>query len=95
MEKNKIIIFTDYVKKVLVNNINKLKKNDINYDNIVIGAQIIWNDYYKKARDGVESLDGAVFRLQCDAKTNVYIKAYIQAFSFFLIVDSQHYTNNF
>ena len=95
MEKYKIIIFTNYVKKVLVTNINKLNKNDANYNNIVIGAQIIWNDYYKKARDGVESLDAAVFRLQCDAKTNIYIKAYIQAFSFFLIVDSQHYTNNF
>jgi hypothetical protein len=46
LRNKKPIITTTFVKKLLLSNLEKLSKADLNFDDI------IWHDYYKNAKEG-------------------------------------------
>ena len=57
------------------------------YDDVIMGAKIIWKKYYKQAYLKYETLNNVIQRLnndlQKDNNDNVYINAYVSMFGKF------------
>lgn len=80
-------LITTFVKRTLDSNLKKVDENHMKYNDIKMGAKIIWKKYYKNAFMKYETLSSVIKRLNTDMQTtnddNVYINAYVNMFGKF------------
>jgi hypothetical protein len=86
MDKHTDLLVT-FIKRVIFKNLEKINDDNPNYNNIVMGGKILWNDYYKRAELGHETYTITTNRLikYLENNHNDYINAYIKEFGKFWI----------
>ena len=67
-------LLTTFVKRTIFTNLEKINIDNPNYNNIIRGGKILWNDYYKQAELGHETYTQSTSRLikYLESNNNIY-----------------------